>query len=122
MGAAVAAYASFLAGGWPLLAALARWGAWVNLFNLLPVWQLDGGRAFHALSRTQRIGAALAMAALWAWTREGLLILLLVTAAIRAFGKDAPAEGDRKAIFQYLLLLAVLSAMCGIKVPLGAGR
>ena len=32
------------------------------------------------------------------------------------------AEGDRKAIFQYLFLLAVLSAMCGIKVPLGTGR
>jgi Zn-dependent protease len=122
MGAAIVAYMAYLAGGWPLLAALARWGAWVNLFNLLPFWQLDGGRAFRALSRPQRIGAALAMAALWAWTREGLLILLLAVAAFRAFGKDAPAEGDRKAILQYLLLLVVLAAMCTIRVPMGVGR
>lgn len=122
MGAAIAAWLAYLGGGWPLLAAIARWGAWVNLFNLLPFWQLDGGRAFHALSRPQRIAAALAMAVLWAATREGLLILLLAVAAVRAFGKDAPAEGDRKAIFQYLLLLGVLAAMCTIPVPMGAGR
>jgi len=119
MGAAIAAYLMFLGGGWPLLGAVARFGAWVNLFNLLPVWQLDGGRAIRALSRAQRIAVALAMAALWVWTREGLLILLLVVAGLRAFGSDAPADGDRKALFQYLLLLAVLSAMCLIHVPLG---
>jgi len=122
MGAAIAAYLGYLGGGWPLLAAIARWGAWVNLFNLLPVWQLDGGRAFHALSQPQRIAAALLLGALWLWTREGLLILLLIVAAFRAFKNDAPAEGDRKAILQYALLLVVLAAMCTIKVPLGVGR
>jgi len=121
MGAAIAAYLAYLGGGWPLLAAIARWGAWINLFNLLPFWQLDGGRAFRALSRPQRIVAALAMAALWVWTREGMLILLLLVAAVRIFGKDATAEGDRTAVFQYLLLLVVLAAMCTIHVPLGAG-
>jgi Zn-dependent protease len=30
-------------------------GGWINLSNLLPVWQLDGGRAFNALSRQQRV-------------------------------------------------------------------
>ena len=68
-------------------------GAWVNLFNLLPVWQLDGGRAFHALSRPQRIAAALVMGALWLWTREGLLILLLAVAAFRAFRPGAARRG-----------------------------
>jgi Zn-dependent protease len=122
MGAAIAACLIYLGGGWPLAAAVARWGAWVNLFNLLPVWQLDGGRAFHALSRPQRIAAALVLGALWLWTREGLLILLLAVAAFRAFRPDAPAEGDRKAILQYVLLLVVLAAICTLKVPLGAGR
>lgn len=119
MGAAVAAWLAFLGGGWPLLAAIARFGAWINLFNLLPVWQLDGGRAFRALSRGQRIAAAVAMGALWLWTREGLLILLGIAAVLRVFG-EAPAEGDRKAAFQYLFLLIVLSAMCLIQVPAGA--
>jgi Zn-dependent protease len=118
MGAAVASWLAFLGGGWPLLAAIARFGAWINLFNLLPLWQLDGGRAFRALSRSQRIAAAVAMGALWLWTREGLLILLGIVALLRAFG-EAPAEGDRKAAPQYFLLLIVLSAMCLIKVPVG---
>lgn len=118
MGAAIAAWLAFLGGGWPLLAAIARFGAWINLFNLLPIWQLDGGRAFRALSRGQRIVAAVAMGALWLWTREGLLVLLGIVALLRVFG-EAPAEGDRKAAFQYLLLLIVLSAMCLIEVPIG---
>jgi Zn-dependent protease len=120
MSAAIAAYLGFLGGGWPLLGAVARWGAWINLFNLLPVWQLDGGRAFRALSRSQRIVSAAAMGALWLWTREGLLVLLLLVAGLRAFSSGAPAEGDRKAALQYLLLLVVLSAMCLIHVPLEA--
>ena len=74
------------------------------------------------MDQQQRIAAALLMGALWLWTREGLLILLLIVAAFRAFKNDAPAEGDRKAVFQYALLLVVLAAMCTIKVPLGTGR
>ncbi|MFL6237078.1 MAG: hypothetical protein ACJ76N_28365 [Thermoanaerobaculia bacterium] len=62
------------------------------------------------------------MAALWAWTREGMLLLLLLVAVLRIFGKDAPAAGDRTAMLQYLLLLGVLAAMCTIHVPLGVGR
>lgn len=120
MGAAIAAWLAFLGGGWPLLGAIAHFGAWINLFNLLPIWQLDGGRAFRALSKGQRILAAVAIAALWLWTREGLLILLGIVALLRVFG-EAPAEGDRKAAFQYLLLLIVLSGMCLIEVPSGAG-
>lgn len=120
MGAAVAAWLAFLGGGWHLLAAIAHFGAWINLFNLLPIWQLDGGRAFRALSKPQRIAAAVAMGALWLWTREGLLILLGIVALLRVFS-EAPAEGDRKAVFQYLLLLIVLSAMCLIEVPGTAG-
>ena len=99
---------------------MARWGAWINLFNLLPVWQLDGGRAFHALSRPQRILAAAALGAAWFLTREGLLALLALVAAFRALGRDAPAEGDRTAILQYLVLTAALSALAVLPVPLGA--
>ncbi|HEY0781921.1 MAG TPA: site-2 protease family protein, partial [Thermoanaerobaculia bacterium] len=117
LGAAMVAYAGFLAGGPPLLAALARWGAWVNLFNLLPVWQLDGGRAFRALARSERIAIALLLLALWLWTREGLLILLLIAAGVRAFSAEAPAEGDRKALLQFAFLLVALTALCRVEVP-----
>ena len=117
LGAAVAAYGIYRWTGWPIWAAIARVGAWINLFNLLPVWQLDGGRGFHALSRGQRIAAAAALAAMWVVTKEGLLILLLLAAGFRAFGAQSVERGDRVALAQYVLLVVALSAMCLLEVP-----
>src|SRR6185436_5687170 len=64
LGAAAAAWAVALAGGSAMWSAIAHTGAWINLFNLLPVWQLDGSRAFAALGRAHRatIGAAFGVA------------------------------------------------------------
>ena len=39
----------------PIWAAIAKLGAIINLFNLLPFWQLDGARAFRSLNRSQRL-------------------------------------------------------------------
>lgn len=44
LAAAIAAALAYLATDAPIWAAIARFGAWINLFNLLPVWQLDGSR------------------------------------------------------------------------------
>jgi len=120
LGAALAAWLAHIVTNLPVLAAVARWGAWINLFNLLPVWQLDGGRAFHALSRPQRFVAAAALGVAWLFTREGLLVLLALVAVYRALGRDAPATGDRTAIVQYLVLVAALSGLAMIPVSLGA--
>jgi Zn-dependent protease len=121
-GAAAAAYLGFVLGWGPLWAAVARFGAWVNLFNLLPVWQLDGGRAFRALSRQQRLLAVAALAALWALSREGLLLLLLIAAAVQAIRRDAPEQPDHVALAEYVLLAAALTLLCLLHVPLAAGR
>lgn len=115
--AAAVAYLAFVLGGGPLWAAVARFGAWVNLFNLLPLWQLDGGRAFRALSRPQRLLAAAALAALWAWSREGLLLLLLIAAGAQAFRRDAPEQADRIALAQYVFLAAALTLLSLLHVP-----
>lgn len=121
-GAAAAAYLGFVLGWGPLWAAVARFGAWVNLFNLLPIWQLDGGRAFRALSRQQRLLAVAALAALWALSREGLLLLLLIAAVAQAFRRDAPEQPDHVALAEYVLLAAALTLLCLLHVPLAAGR
>jgi Zn-dependent protease len=121
-GAAAVAYLGFVLGWGPLWAAVARFGAWVNLFNLLPVWQLDGGRAFRALSRQQRLLAVAALAALWALSREGLLLLLLIAAAAQALRRDAPEQPDHVALAEYVLLAAALTLLCLLHVPLAAGR
>jgi Zn-dependent protease len=117
LGAAVAAWAVHLAGGGPVWAAIAKWGALINLFNLLPLWGLDGGRGFHALSRGQKIFAAAALGVLWAVTREGMLVLLLILAGFQAFSRRNAEPGDRLALAQYVSLAAVLAALCRIEVP-----
>jgi hypothetical protein len=55
LGASVAAYVAYVTTGMPIFSAIAHASAWLNLFNLLPVWQLDGGRGFSAMSRTHRL-------------------------------------------------------------------
>jgi Zn-dependent protease len=122
LGAALAAYGIGLALDSPVWAAIAHFGAWVNLFNLLPIWQLDGGRAFHALSRRQRWLAALVIAVAWSLTSEGLLILILIVAAINAASAPAPSEPDPGALLQYSALVAILSALTQIHVAVPPGR
>jgi len=58
------------------------------------------------------------LAALWFWTREGLLVLLLLVAGFRAFGAEAGSSGDRVAFGQFVVLLAALSALTLIAVQL----
>jgi Zn-dependent protease len=122
LGAALVAWLGFRLGWGPLWGAVARFGAWINLFNLLPFWQLDGGRAFHALSRRQRLLAAAALAALWAWSREGLLVLLLIGAGAQAFRRDAPAEDDWPILAQFVGLAAILTLITQVPLPELAGR
>ena len=104
LGAGVVAYVVSIAAGWPSWGAIAKVGGWLTLFNLTPVWQLDGSRAFDALSRTQRWLIVAMLAALWLLTAEGLLALVGLVAAWRAM-QPAPARGDRSACMSYLFLL-----------------
>ena len=111
LGAAIVAALAGALTSSPLCFAIAHAGAWINLFNLIPVWQLDGGRGFRSLTRSQR-GAALATAlAMWALTQESMLLLVSLGAGYRLFTKDYPAEPDRGALFQYAGLVAALSVL-----------
>lgn len=117
MGAAIASYAVFLATDWAIFAAITHVTAWINLFNLLPFWSLDGNRGFRALSRSQRWIAVAVLAAAWAVSKEGLLILLLIMASVRAFAADAAAIPDRRALLQYAGLIIILAGLCIVHVP-----
>ncbi|MDB4938811.1 MAG: Zn-dependent protease [Labilithrix sp.] len=116
LGAALFAAALAAVTGSPMLFAIAKTGAWINLFNLVPIWQLDGGRAFRALSRKQRWAAVGALAAVWFASGESVLVLLLLGAAFRALEKNAPVEGDRQTLLTYAGVVAVLAALCAIVV------
>lgn len=116
LGATLALYLVHLAHGGALWAALAHVSALLNLFNLLPVWQLDGGRGFRALSRRQRFVVAGALVAAWMLTGEFLLVLLAVAAGVRAYGGQAPAEGDQRTLWEWLLLIVGLAPLCTVGV------
>jgi Zn-dependent protease len=118
LGAALAALSVYLVTEWPSWLALAHVGAWINLFNLIPFWQLDGGRGFGSLSRRERWLAVAAIAAAWFFTAEGLLVLLLVAGCLQALHAGAPAKSDRVGLFQYVVLVALLSAMCLLAAPI----
>jgi Zn-dependent protease len=117
LGAAIAAWLVFLATDAPIFAAIAHAGAILNLFNLIPIWQLDGGRAFDSLSRKQRITCALAIAAAWALTESTLLALLLLGAGIRCFSKSEDTEPDPVGTASYLVVLGGLALLLSVHVP-----
>ena len=96
--------------------ALARFGAWINLFNLVPVWQLDGGRAFNALTRRQRGMALGTIILMWVLTGDMVLFLLACGAGYRMFSNDYPEKPDDPILLRYAALLVVLGLLCMLQV------
>jgi len=106
---AIVALVSYLAGGWELAAALAHFGAFVNLFNLMPILSLDGSHAFRALSRLERGAVTAVLFAAWAYSHEGMLLLIAIVAAVRIV---TPATGqDRGITLRFIALVIVLTAI-----------
>lgn len=116
LAAAGVCYAIHLATELQIFAAIAQLGAWINLFNLLPVWQLDGAHAFKALSKWERAGIAAIMLAMWFVTAEGMLLILLIVAAIRVFQKNAPLTKDLPIFTEFAFLIVTLSLLTEIPV------
>jgi Zn-dependent protease len=110
--AALAALALGAALDKPIFFTIARIGAWINLFNLIPLWQLDGGRGFAALSRGQRGVVAAVCWALALSGADGMMYLLAIAASFRAASKgNAPPAGDRAVLATYLALVVGLTAL-----------
>ena len=100
---------------------LASFSAFINLMNLIPVWQLDGGQAIAAVNRLGRIGIALAALLLAACFSQPLLLLVGGGAIYRAFGEEPSAAappGYGVAVY-FIALLAALSYLSAL-APLGA--
>jgi Zn-dependent protease len=100
-------------------AAVARAGAWVNLFNLIPVWQLDGSRGIRSLNRMQVWMLAVLSAAMWMAVEDGMLVLLTLALAFRAYTKRDDPEPDWTGLLQFAGLIVTLSLLCLIPLPRG---
>jgi Zn-dependent protease len=91
----------------PTWGAIAELTGFINLFNLIPIWQLDGSRGFHALSNVQRLTIVGASALAFAATGQKLLILLGLVATFRAFQTTTAA--DSRTFATFVGLIAALS-------------
>jgi Zn-dependent protease len=108
LGAAVASWLTYLATGAPIWLAITELTGFLNLFNLIPIWQLDGSRGFHALSRQERwIVIAVICIALWL-TGVGVLWLVAGVALFRTLRDDA-GPGHQPTLLTFAGLVLALS-------------
>jgi Zn-dependent protease len=108
LGAGLAAMAVYYATRIPIWAAVAHLTGFINMFNLIPVWQLDGSRGFHALNRQQRWAVIGAIAIAFLLTNQRMLLIVGIVAVWRAVQKEQ-GPGDTKAFGTYVGLIGALS-------------
>jgi Zn-dependent protease len=92
------------------LLAVASIGATINVFNLIPFWQLDGARGFRALDTRQRTIVVVIAGAVALLLKQPLGWLVCAVGVARR-KSDLPAKADARAFWTFALLLLVLSAI-----------
>jgi len=108
LGAAVAAWLIYLLTGAGIWLAIAELTGFLNLFNLIPVWQLDGARGFHVLSRVQRSIMTGTIAAALSLTGVRLLWIVGAVAAYQAL-RGEPGPGHRPTLLTFAGLVLALA-------------
>lgn len=90
------------------LLVVASLSAMINVFNLIPFWQLDGARGFRALDSRQRM-IVVGLAALCALLLAQPMCWIVCVVGAARLKSDLPAERDARAFWTFALLLVVLS-------------
>jgi len=111
LGAAIASWIVYRVTDAHIWLAITELTALLNLFNLIPIWQLDGSRGFHALSRQQRwIVVAVMAVALWVTGVRFLWIVGAVAVFRSVRGDTGPGHTPTLATFAGLVLALSLLA------------
>ena len=109
LGAGLAALAAYGATRAPVWLAIAQITGFLNLFNLIPVWQLDGARGVHALSTVERWALVASLAAAFALTHQKLLLVVGAVVVWRALQRTSAGPGDRRVAATFAALVLALS-------------
>jgi Zn-dependent protease len=102
----------------PVVDSVASFGATINLFNLVPIWVLDGSRGLRALNRGQRFAVAGAGIACGLVFHQWMPAIVGAVTLFRAFGDDKHPEGDRGMLALFAVLLVALSLIATLPVSL----
>ena len=108
LGAAVASWLAFLATGAPIWLAITELTGFLNLFNLIPIWQLDGSRGFHALSRPQR-WIVLGVIAFALWLTGGGVLWIVGAVALYRTLRDEAGPGHQPTMVTFAGLVIALA-------------
>ena len=108
LGAALAAAAIYFVTRAPIWLAIAQLTGFLNLFNLIPVWQLDGSRGFHALARWERFALVAVIGLALLLTEQRLLLLIGGVAVWRALQRET-GPGDVRVLATFVVLVVALS-------------
>jgi Zn-dependent protease len=114
LGAAIAALACYYLTHVRVWAAIAEFGAFVNFFNLIPIWQLDGSRGFRSLTRAQRAVILAVAIGLRFIVSTNILILIAAGCGYRLFTRDWQDEPDNEGLMQFAGILVALAVVYGL--------
>ena len=89
---------------------IAELTGFINLFNLTPIWQLDGSRGLHVLARWERWALVAAIVgALWV-TEQRLLVIVGGVAVWRSLQREV-GPGDTRVLATFVGLVVALSLL-----------
>jgi Zn-dependent protease len=108
LGAALAAFGIYAFTGARIWLAIAQLTGFLNLFNLIPVWQLDGSRGLHVLARWERWTLVAAVALALMLTEQRLLFLVGGVAVWRSLQKET-GPGDTRVLATFVVLIMALA-------------
>jgi len=110
LGAALAAFGIYLVTGGRIWLAIAQLTGFLNLFNLIPVWQLDGARGLGVLARWERWALVVAIALALMLTEQRLLFVVGGVAVWRSLQREA-GPGDTRVLTTFVVLVVALSLL-----------
>ena len=107
--AAVASYLIYTVTGSGIWLAIAHVGAFINVFNLIPLFIFDGGSAFAALGRQERLAVLIVSVALWFFLSEFMFLFIALGAGYRVFfKKDFPQQSSHSTAYYFIGLMVAL--------------
>jgi len=98
----------------PIWFAIAHLTGYINLFNLIPVWQLDGSRGFHALGRGARWGVVATAGVMFFLSTEPMALFVALVGGFRAFQKT-DVRTDRRSLWTFIGLIVLLTVLSSLR-------